>query len=167
MRLLGFVEARRGCADKVDVALGAVGLAQSLEALEEELAVEPVAVLEGELRAQSAGIGDDLVVGEGDAAEPVALALFDRNQDVNALALGRTKGERVDAAGVAHVGLRLAGVGLGVAVLLVELADELGVLIELGGVEGAREDVLEEDGVRDADGLGEVHRRAEVAGAER
>src|SRR5581483_9201733 len=35
-----------------------------------------------------------------------------------------------------------------------------------GGVEGAREDVLEEDGVRNPDGLGEVHRGAQLARAE-
>ena len=44
----------------------------------------------------------------------------------------------VDAAGVADVGLRLAGDGLEVALVAVRLAHALGVFVQLAGVEGAR-----------------------------
>src|SRR5207253_3750792 len=68
-----------------------------------------------------------------------------------------------EAAGVANVGLRLAGLSREVAALVIRLADALGVFVELGGVEGAVEEALQDDGARNADGFGVDHRLAQRA----
>ena len=91
------------------------------------------------------------VAGEGDAAQAIALAFFDGQGDVDALALLGPEGEQREAAFIADVGGGLADDGLEVAVVLVGHADPLGVFFELAGVVGAGEEVLQEDGMRNAD----------------
>ena len=71
--------------------------------------------------------------------------------------LGR-KVKQVEPALVADLGRRLADDGLEVAAVAVGLAHALGVLFELAGVEGAGEQVLEKDGVRNADRPQVLHR---------
>ena len=89
--------------------------------------------------------------------------LFNGDEHVDAFADGGVEGEGVEAEGVADLGLGLAGERLEVASVAVGQADALGVFIQLGGVEGAGEDVLKDDGVRDADGLQVLHGRAQGA----
>ena len=100
---------------------------------------------------------------EGDAAEAIALALFDRDEDVDALAGRGPKREWIDAAGVADLGGGLAGEGLEEAAILVGELHAADVLIELARVVGLGEEVLKNDGVRDADGLEVLHRGDEGA----
>jgi hypothetical protein len=64
------------------------------------------------------------------------------------------------------MGLGLAGLGLEVAAVAIGLAHALGVFVQLAGVEGAGEEVLEDDGVGNADGLEVLHRVAQDAVAE-
>ena len=144
---------------KVDVAQASVGLLQVFQALADGRGVEPVAVLDGEGGAQGLEVGDLLVAGEGDGAQPVAAAFFDGHLDVDALALARPEGEPVQSALVANLGLRLLDGGVGVALVAVGLAHALGVFFELGGVVGLGEEVLEDDGVGNADGLQVLHGR--------
>ena len=165
-QLLGLIHARLRRADHVDEAALAVGLAQRLQPLAEERPIKVVAVLDRELRTQRLGVRVELVAGKRNAAQPIALALFHRNQDVHALAGGGMQRERVDAPGVAHVGLRLARVGLEVALVLVGGPYALGVLVQLAGVKGPRKDLLQDDGVRYADRLQVLHRLHQLAMAQ-
>ena len=161
--VFGFVEARNGRADEVDVAKLAVGLLQLLHALLEDGGVEVFTVLVGELSAQDADVPDGFVAFEGDAPKPVASAFLHRHQQVDALADGGVQDERVEAGGVADVGLGLFGERLEVPAVAIGLANALGVFVQLGGVEGAGEDVFQEDGVGDADRLEVLHRGAQGA----
>ena len=74
----------------------------------------------------------------------------------------RVKGFR--PASIANVRSRLAGERLEVAAVAIRLAHALGVFVELGGVEGASKEVLEDDRVRNADRLQVPHRRRAVCG---
>jgi hypothetical protein len=73
------------------------------------------------------------------------------------------EGEPVEATGIADVGLGFAGLGHVVAAVVIDLLDEFGIFVEMAGVEGAGEEILKQDGVGDADGLGVVHRVAQGA----
>ena len=111
--------------------------------------------------AQCLHIGDGLVAGEGDRAQPVARALFNGHEDVDALALVGPEGEPVQPALVANLRLGLFDGGVVVALVAVGLAHPLGVLLQLGGVEGLRKQILEDDRIRNADGLQVLHRAAQ------
>jgi len=52
------------------------------------------------------------VPGKGDAAEFVAVSLFDRHQNIDPLALGRPQRKRVQPARVANMGGRIAGLSM-------------------------------------------------------
>ncbi len=106
------------------------------------------------------------VAGKGDAAELVAGALFNRHQNIDALAAIGPEGEPVKAAFVANLGTGRFDGRVGVALVAVGQADALGVFVELGSVEGAGEQILENDGIRDADGLQVLHRAAQVKAAQ-
>ena len=101
--------------------------------------------------------------GKVDRCQLVASTLFNGNFNVDALAGGRVHREDVDAAGVAHLGDGIARLDLEVALLAVRGAHALHVFIQLGRVKCAREQVLKNDGVRNADGLGVLHGRAQRA----
>ena len=71
--------------------------------------------------------------------------------------------ERIDAAGVADVGLGLAGKSLEIALVPIGVTNALRIFVELAGVEGLRKQVFENDGVRYADRLQVAHRRDQLA----
>ncbi len=96
--LLLFVEDRLGNGAEVDIAQLAVSLLEVLQAFADQRGVEPLAVFHGEGGAQRLFVGHGLVAGEGDGAQPVAGALFNRHQNVDALALVGAEGEPVQAA---------------------------------------------------------------------
>ena len=101
------------------------------------------------------------------AAQPVAVALFDRHQDVDALAVvAGTEGKPVQAAFVANLRLGFLDGGVGIALVAIGLADALGVFLQLGGVEGFREEILKDDRIRNADGLQVLHRAAQIKSAQ-
>ncbi len=75
-RLLLVVVGEFGDGAEVDVAQLAIGLFQVVQALADQSGVEPVAILDGKGGAQGFDVGDGLVAGEGDGAEPVAAAFF-------------------------------------------------------------------------------------------
>ena len=79
--------------------------------------------------------------------------------------LGR-KVKKVQAAFVANLGAGRFDGGVGVALVAIGEADALSIFIELGGVEGAGEEVLEDDRIGDADRLQVLHRAAQVEAAE-
>ena len=164
--LLLLVGGELGDGAEVDVAEAAVGLFQVVEALADQRGVEPVAVLDGEGGAQRLQVGDLLVAGEGDGAEAVAAALFNGHLNVDALALVGPEGEPVQSALVADLGLGLFDGGVRVALVAVGLAHALRILFELRGVVGLREEVLEDDGIGNADGLEVLHRAAQVERAD-
>ncbi len=58
--------------------------------------------------------------------------------------------------------MRLFHRGIGVALVAIGLANPLRIFFELGGVEGLREQILEDDGVGNADGLEVLHGAAQV-----
>ena len=72
-----------------------------------------------------------------------------------------------DAAGVADLGFGILYQDLEVALLLVSVTDALGIFGELGGVVSFGKQVLEEDGVRDADRPQILHRAAQFADLKR
>jgi hypothetical protein len=151
----------------VDVTTFAIGLAKVLNALAEHPRIEPVAILHGKLGAQSFYVLVGFVAAKGDAAQSIALAFFNRNDDIDALTVRGMQGEGVDAAGIADVGLGLTGESFGVALVAVGLAHPVRIFVQLAGVEGTREDVLEDDGVGNADGLQVLHRRHQFTVGER
>ena len=106
------------------------------------------------------------VAGEGDAAQVIASSLLQGEGDVDALALLGPEGEQRQAAFVADLGGRLADDGLEVALVLVGHAYALGIFFELAGVVGAGEEILEKDGMRNADGLQVPHGGAQGAAAD-
>ena len=165
-RLLLVVVGQLGNRAKVDVAELPVGLLQVFEALADCGGIEPVAVLDGERGAQALGVLHGLVAGEGDRSQPVALAFFNRHQDVDALASAGTEGEPVQAAFVANLRLRLFHRGVGVALVAIGLAHALGVLFELRGVVRLRKQVLKDDRVGNADRLQVLHRAPQIQRAQ-
>ena len=160
------VEDGLGDGAEVDVAQLPVGLLQVLQALADQRGVEPVAVFDGEGGAQRLHVVHRLVAGEGDGAQPVARALFDGHQDVDALALVGPEGEPVESALVANLRLGLFDRGVVIALVAVGLAHPLRVFLQLGGVEGLRKQILEDDRIRNADGLQVLHRAAQQQAAD-
>src|ERR1700734_1765234 len=76
------------------------------------------------------------------------------------------QGEGIDAASVANVGLGLARKSLEVAFLAIGFTYAIRIFVQLAGVEGTWKDALQDDGVRDADGLQVLHRRHQFTVAE-
>ena len=146
---------------EIDIALSAVGLLEILQTLLDQRGVEPVAVFDGEGGTQGLGVVDGLVAGEGDGAKAVAATFLNRHQNVDPLALVGPKGKEVETAFVANLRLGLFDRRIGVALVAIGQADALGVLFKLGGVKGLREEILKEDGVRNADGLEVLHGAAQ------
>ncbi len=85
--LLLVVVAELGDRAEVDIAQLPVGFLQVFQSLADCRGVKPIAVLDGKRAAQGFHVGHCFVAGEGDAAQAVAAAFFDRHQDVDALAL--------------------------------------------------------------------------------
>ena len=85
------------------------------------------------------------IAGEGDGAEAITCALFNRHQDIDALSAVRPEGEPVQAAFVADLGARRFDGGVGVAFVAIGKANALSVFVELGGVEGAGEEIFKDD----------------------
>ena len=129
--LLLVVGGELGDGAEVDVAQAAVSLFQVVQALADQRGAEPIAILDGEGGAQGLQVGDLLVAGEGNGAEAVAAALFNRHLDVDALALVRAEGEPVQPALVADLRLGLFDGGVRVALVAVGLAHPLRILFEL------------------------------------
>ncbi len=152
--------------DEVDEAVFAIGFAELFDALAEHAGVEPLAVFLGKLSAKRLGIGKGLIAGEGDARELVSRTFFYGHQDIDALALRWPEGKGIETAGVADVRGWRAGERFEVAAVAIGLTDALGILIELGLVVGAGEEILKDDGARNADGLEVLHRIAQGAIAE-
>ncbi len=65
--------------------------------------------------------------------------------------------------GVVNLGFGVVNQNLEIAAILVFGADAFGVFFQFGGVVSLGEQVFEEDGVRDADGLQVLHGRAQGA----
>jgi hypothetical protein len=164
--LLLIVVDRLGNGGEVDVTKLAVGLLEILKTLLHHGSAEDLTILDGEGSAQGLGVADGLVASEGDGAQAVARALFDGHGDVDTLALVGAEGKEVQAAFVADLGLGLFHRSVGVAFVAIGEADALGVFFQLGGVEGLREEVLKDDGVRDADRLQVLHGAAQNEAAE-
>ncbi len=155
--LLGFIEARCRVCYKVDVAEGAVSLTEIVEAFANGGVVEVVAVLDGELGAQGLHVPYVFIAGERDATQPIASAFFDRQGDVDALALLGPEGQEREPALIPDMRGRLSDNRLEVAMILIGHPNPFGVLFQLAGVIGAGEEVLQEDGVRNADGTQVAH----------
>src|SRR6202044_197608 len=100
-----------------------------------------------ELGTERLGIVYRLIAGKGDRAQPVAVTLFDGQSDVDPLALARAEGDQREAGLIVQTGDRLADIGGVVALVVIGLANALGVFFELAGVVGLGEQVLEEDGM--------------------
>jgi hypothetical protein len=102
---------------------------------------------------------------EGDLAQPVHAAFFDRNGDIDGFSGSRLNQGNVRSlmSGVANLGLGVAYVCFEIATILVLLAHALGIFIELGGVISPGEYVFEENGMRNADRPQILHRTAQDA----
>jgi hypothetical protein len=95
------------------------------------------------------------VVLEGDRTESVALTLLDGHGNVNCLARPTLQEWNVSSLVSRVVDLRLGLVhdDFEIAAILVFVANAFRIFFQFGGVVGSGEDVFQEDGVRDADGL--------------
>ncbi len=104
--LLGFVEDRFGDGAEVDIAELAVGLLQVVQPLPISVALNQSPSLTANVaRSASPLVSYRLVAGKGDRSQAVAAALFDRHEDVDALAGAGTEGEPVETALVANLRL--------------------------------------------------------------
>src|SRR5208283_1634425 len=102
---------------------------------------------------------------EGNGAEVVTLALLDGHGDIDGFPQPRLEPPHVEArvSSVVDLGFGVVDQHLEVATVLELGADAFGIFFEFGGVVGLGEEVLKEDGVRDADGLEVLHGRTERA----
>src|SRR5208283_2797043 len=102
---------------------------------------------------------------EGNGAEVVTLALLDGHGDIDGFPQPRLEPPHVEArvSSVVDLGFGVVDQHLEVATVLDLGADAFGIFFEFGGVVGLGEEVLKEDGVRDADGLEVLHGRTQRA----
>src|ERR1700683_2215230 len=155
------VKSGGGNARVVDVPILAVGFAQGFQSFGDFVAAENISVLEREQRTQRSRIGNRLIVLEGDLAQTVLIPFFDGHRNINRLAGSRLQDRNVEAfmSGVVDLRLGIADPGFEVAAVLILGPHPLGVFFKLGGVVGLGEDILQEDGMRNANGLQVLHRR--------
>src|SRR5208337_1865869 len=94
-----------------------------------------------------------------DLLQTVAWTFFNGQLDVNGFAgCGLERKVPADTAGVVDLRLRIGDQCLEVSLGLVKIANTLGVFIQLSGIVGASEEVLQEDRVRNTNRLQVLHR---------
>src|SRR6185503_14247968 len=87
---------RLGHGAEVDVAGLSVSLLQIVESLADECGVEPIAVLDVELRAERLGVIEVRITGKRDSPQPIALTFFNGHQNIDTLAAVGPEGEPVE-----------------------------------------------------------------------
>src|SRR5262249_28812959 len=143
---------------EVDVPQFAVGFAQIVESLADQVIVKGLAVFDREQGAQERGVADGLRVLEGDRLQLVSFAFLQRDGNVHHLAFATLDKVAVHVRiRIAKLGLWVVDYGLEVTMALHGIAHALRVFFQLGGVKSAREQVLKKNRVGNADGLQVLH----------
>src|ERR1039458_3227128 len=157
------VERSVGHRREVDIAILAVGLPQSLQTFGDLVAAKQVSVLEREQGTQRGRVGNRFVVLERDLTQVVLVAFLDGHRNINGLAGSRLQQPNMDALmpGVVDFCLGIVHHDFEVAPVLVLGAHPLGVFSKLGGIVGLGKDILQENGMGNADRSQILHRRAQ------
>src|SRR6202030_2435768 len=100
---------------------------------------------------------------ESNAAQAVALPLFDRDTNIDALTLARPEGKEREPTFIADTRDGIGHPSPEIPAILQRAANPLGIFLELAGIVGAGEDVLQEDRVRNPDRPQVSHGRAQLA----
>src|SRR5205807_10111776 len=129
---------------KVDVANLAIGLAQVIQPLLDEMRVKDITVFDRKKLAQQRSILNGQVVGKVDGLEPVLVTFLDRYGDVHGLALAfLDEGNMENAVLISELRGRIFYQGLEITVMPQSIADTLRIFFQLGGVKCPGEQVFQ------------------------